>query len=48
MNAKPSTGSTLHENGLRVLQAECHDDGTDEFLCEVTLMIALSLGLGGT
>ena len=45
---KASTGSTLHDNGLRVLQAKCHDDGTDEFLCEVTLMIALSLGLGGT
>jgi hypothetical protein len=31
-------GSTLHDNGLRVLQAKCHDDGTDKFLCEVTFI----------
>jgi hypothetical protein len=33
-----SAGSTLHDNGLRVLQAKCHDDGTDKFLCEVTFI----------
>jgi hypothetical protein len=30
-----SSGSTLHDKGLRVLQAKCHDDFTDRFLCEV-------------
>jgi len=39
-----ATGSTRHNNGLQVPQAKCHDDGTDKFLCEVTLMIALSIG----
>jgi hypothetical protein len=28
-------GSPLHDNGLRVLQAKCHDDGTDTYLCEI-------------
>jgi hypothetical protein len=32
-----SSGSTLHDKGLQVLQAKCHDDaGADKFLCEVT------------
>jgi len=30
-----SSGSTLHDRGLRVLQAKCHDDSSDRFLCEV-------------
>jgi hypothetical protein len=33
-----SAGSPLHDNGLQVLQAKCHDDGTDKFLCEVTFI----------
>jgi hypothetical protein len=33
-----SAGSALHDNGLQVLQAKCHDDGTDKFLCEVTFI----------
>jgi len=33
-----SSGSTLHDKGLRVLEAKCHDDGTDRFLCEVTFI----------
>ena len=33
-----SAGSTLHDNGLQVLQANCHDDGIDKFLCEVTFI----------
>jgi hypothetical protein len=31
-------GSTLHDNGLQVLQAKCHDDVADKFLCEVTFI----------
>ena len=30
-----SSGSTLHDKELRVLQAKCHDDSSDRFLCEV-------------
>jgi len=33
-----SAGSTLHDKGLHVLQAKCHDNGTDGFLCEVTFI----------
>jgi hypothetical protein len=33
-----SAGSTLHDNGLQVMEAKCHDDGTDKFLCEVTFI----------
>ena len=33
-----SSGSALHDKGLRVLQAKCHDDSTDRFLCEVTFI----------
>jgi hypothetical protein len=33
-----SAGSAFHDNGLQVLQAKCHDDGTDKFLCEVTFI----------
>jgi hypothetical protein len=33
-----SAASTLHDNGLQVLQAKRHDDGTDKFLCEVTFI----------
>jgi hypothetical protein len=28
-------GSPLHDNGLQVLKADCHADGSDIFLCEV-------------
>jgi hypothetical protein len=33
-----SAGSSLHDKGLQVLQAKCHDSGTDGFLCEVTFI----------
>jgi hypothetical protein len=33
-----SAGSPFHDIGLQVLQAECHDDGTGKFLCEVTFI----------
>jgi len=33
-----SAGSTLHDNGLQVLQAKCHDDGTNKFICELTFI----------
>jgi hypothetical protein len=33
-----SSGSALHDKGLRVLQAKCHDDSADRFLCEVTFI----------
>jgi hypothetical protein len=28
-------GSTLHDKGLQILQAKCHDNSTGGFLCEV-------------
>jgi hypothetical protein len=31
-----SSSSTLHDKGLQVLRAKCHDAGADKFLCEVT------------
>jgi hypothetical protein len=31
-----SAGSTLHDKGLQVLQAKCHDTSGNGFLCEVT------------
>jgi hypothetical protein len=34
-----SRGSALHDQGLQVLQAKCHDTtSTDGFLCEVTFI----------
>jgi hypothetical protein len=33
-----SAGSALHDKGLDVLQAKCHDNGADGFLCEVTFI----------
>jgi hypothetical protein len=33
-----SAGSALHDLGLQVLEAKCHDDGTGTFLCEVTFI----------
>jgi hypothetical protein len=33
-----SAGSTLHDKGLKVLQAKCHDTGADGILCEVTFV----------
>ena len=33
-----SAGSVLHDKGLQVLQAKCHDSSADAFLCEVTFM----------
>ena len=36
--SEASTGNKLHDKGLQVLQAKCHDDGTDKFLCEVTFV----------
>lgn len=34
-----SAGSTLHDKALHVLQAKCHDDGTDKFTCELTFIL---------
>jgi hypothetical protein len=31
-------GSKLHDNSLQVLQANCRDDGTDKYVCEVTFI----------
>jgi hypothetical protein len=33
-----SAGSSLHDKGLQVLQAKCHDSSADGFLCEVTFI----------
>jgi len=33
-----SAGSSLHDKGLQVLQAKCHDNSADGFLCEVTFI----------
>lgn len=33
-----AVGSKLHDKSLQVLQAKCHDDGTDKYLCEVTFI----------
>jgi hypothetical protein len=34
-----SAGSALHDKGLQVLEAKCHDRGGNEgFLCEVTFI----------
>jgi hypothetical protein len=33
-----AAGSKLHDQSLQVLQAKCHDDGTDKYLCEVTFI----------
>jgi hypothetical protein len=33
-----AAGSKLHDKSLQVLQAKCHDDGTDKYLCEVTFI----------
>lgn len=31
-----SAGSKLHDKGLQVLEAKCHDKGVPTFYCEVT------------
>jgi hypothetical protein len=33
-----SAGSSLHDRGLRVLEAKCHDYNGGQFLCEVTFI----------
>jgi hypothetical protein len=33
-----SAGSKLHDKDLQVLQAKCHDNSADGFLCEVTFI----------
>jgi hypothetical protein len=33
-----SNGSTLHDKGLKVLEAKCDDGATGRFLCQVTFM----------
>lgn len=35
-----SAGSALHDRGLKVIRAKCHDDSADKFLCEVTFISA--------
>jgi hypothetical protein len=37
-DSEASAGNPLHDKGLQVLQAKCHDDGADIFLCEVTFI----------
>ncbi len=32
---KSSSQSTLHDKNLQLLQAKCHENGADRFLCEV-------------
>jgi len=36
--SEASAGSALHDKGLQVLQAKCHDNSADKFLCEVTFI----------
>ena len=31
-------GSKLHDDSLQVLQAQCRDDGTNKYLCEITFI----------
>ena len=33
-----TSGSAVHDDSLRVLQAKCRDDGTDKYLCEITFV----------
>jgi hypothetical protein len=33
-----TAGSNVHDLSLQVLQAKCHGDGTDKYLCEVTFI----------
>jgi hypothetical protein len=38
-----AAGSALHDKGLQVLQAQCHDDGTNndganKYICEITFI----------
>ena len=33
-----AAGSKLHDKTLQVLQAKCHDDGTDKYRCEITFI----------
>jgi hypothetical protein len=33
-----AAGSKLHDKALQVLQANCHDDGSGKYRCEVTFI----------
>jgi hypothetical protein len=33
-----SSAGTLHDKGLKVLKAKCHDNAGEPFLCEVTFV----------
>ena len=33
-----TAGNKLHDDSLQVLQAECRDDGTDKYRCEITFI----------
>jgi hypothetical protein len=33
-----SADSALHDNSLQVLQAKCHGDDAEKFLCEITFI----------
>ena len=33
-----SAANALHDKGLKVLQAKCHDGGTGKFICELTFI----------
>ena len=36
--SEASAGSKLHDKGLKVLDAKCHDQQSGQFLCEVTFI----------
>jgi hypothetical protein len=35
-----ATGNKLHDQGLKVIEAKCHDNSGGPFLCEVTFVSA--------
>jgi hypothetical protein len=37
-DSEKTTGNALHDDSLQVLQAQCRDDGTDKYLCEITFV----------
>ena len=37
-NRELTAGNKLHDDSLQVVQATCHDDGTDKYRCEITFI----------
>ena len=35
-DSQKAAGDKLHDDSLKVLQADCRDDGTRQYLCEIT------------